>query len=114
MDTCDLNMRYHAYEMTTQRNFDNARDCIKPHLLHAAFEWTATLTFQSITVICSDDTPARAQQRAIDAFHAHCDRFPNEPSVVRYEQLVESRKHELELHEQRRESKRPRRSYSLP
>jgi hypothetical protein len=107
-------MRYHAYEMTTKRNFDNARNCVNPHLLQSAFEWTATVTFQSLTAECSDDTPARAQQRAIDAFHAHCDRFPNTPSVVRYEQLVNSRKHELELREQRQESKRPRRTHTLP
>lgn len=114
MDACDLNMRYHAYELTTKRNFDNVRNCINPHLLQAAFEWTATLTFQSLTAGCSDDTPGRAQQRAIDAFNAHCERFPNNPSVVRYQQLVNSRKHEIELRQQHRESKRPRRTHTLP
>lgn len=114
MDACDLNMRYHAYELTTKRNFDNARNCVNTHLLQSAFEWTATVTFQSLTVECSDDTPGRAQQRTIDAFHAYCDCNPNNPSVVRYEQLVNLCKHELELREQRQENKRFRRTHTHP
>lgn len=112
MHSYELNMSYHAYKLTTHPNFDNNRQCVNQHLLQSTFEWTATLTYQSIKSVYSDDTPELAQQGVLKEFNRYCYNNPNNSSVIRFKQLANLRKHELELAEKNQFNKRPRRIYT--